>query len=182
MLRYVALLRAINVGGARTVTMDKLRRALEPLGFSGLETLIASGNVIFETPVRSATRLESMIEKRLQRAFGYDIAVFVRTPAQLAAIAAYKAFPASKMKGTSLNIVFLPAPANARAKQKIKSYQSTTDEFRFHGREIYWLRRKRRGAVPYSTIPLDKALDKPFTIRSFNTVKKLAGKFSTSGS
>ena len=174
MPRYVALLRAINVGGAHAVKMEALRRAFEPLGFSSVGTYIASGNVIFETPIRSAARLEHLIEQRLLAALGYDVAAFVRSHTQLEKIAAYRAFPAAKMKGGELYIVFTSAAQGARSKQLLKRLQTPTDEFRVHGREIYWLRRRRPGAVPYATLPLEKTLDRPFTIRSFKTVAKLA--------
>ena len=177
MPHYIAFLRGINVGGARVLKMESLRRAFEPLGFSGIETFIASGNVAFDSPIRSAARLEAMIGKRLQAALGYRVDSFVRTHAELQAIAAYKAFPASKLKAAELYIIFLGVSPNAGAKQKLKSLQTGIDEFRAHGREVYWLRSRKPGAVPYSTISLEKALPPPFTIRSAKTIKKIAEKY-----
>ena len=58
-MRYAAFLRAINVGG-RTVTMARLREALAPLGLEGLQTVIASGNVLFESPEEDAAALEKL--------------------------------------------------------------------------------------------------------------------------
>ena len=66
MPRYVAFLRAINVGG-HTVKMDQLRRLFERLGFSKVETFIASGNVIFESASRSAKALEKNTEAHRKR-------------------------------------------------------------------------------------------------------------------
>ena len=57
-MRYVAFLRAINVGG-RVVKMDDLRRHFVSMGLSDVQTFIASGNVIFESPARSTARLEA---------------------------------------------------------------------------------------------------------------------------
>lgn len=68
MTRYVALLRAINVGG-RTVKMDALRAVFGDLGFGNVETFIASGNVLFEAPGKPAV-LESQIETALNQALG----------------------------------------------------------------------------------------------------------------
>ena len=64
MTRYFAFLRAINVGG-HLVTMDRLRGVFESLGFSKVETFIASGNVIFESTSKSANSLQAKIEKKL---------------------------------------------------------------------------------------------------------------------
>ena len=76
MSRYIAFLRAINVGG-HTVTMDRLRALFTSLGFTRVETFIASGNVIFDTPSRSPTKLESNIEQHLQLALGYEVRTFL---------------------------------------------------------------------------------------------------------
>jgi uncharacterized protein (DUF1697 family) len=70
MTRYFAFLRAINVGGGHVVKMDRLRQLFESLGFSNVETFIASGNVIFESSSRNAKNLEAKIEKALIRSAG----------------------------------------------------------------------------------------------------------------
>ncbi len=84
MLRFVAFLRAINVGNGRTVRMDSLHQLFESLGFSGVETFIASGNVVFETRTKNTKTLERKIEKKLREALGYEVAAFVRTDKELA--------------------------------------------------------------------------------------------------
>src|SRR5439155_18991726 len=83
MPRFVAFLRAINVGGGRTVKMDLLRQFFESLDFSEVETFIASGNVVFKTRTKDSKTLEREIEKRLLKGPGYDVAVFIRTGAEL---------------------------------------------------------------------------------------------------
>ncbi len=73
MERYVAFLRAINVGG-HTVKMDYLRQVFESFGLSGVETFIASGNVVFEAPTADARALDEQIGQGLREALGYDVA------------------------------------------------------------------------------------------------------------
>ena len=181
MAHYIAFLRGINVGGARIVKMDALRQALKPLGFSAVSTFIASGNVIFETSIGKTDTLEALIRERLEAALGYEVAAFVRSDGELAGIAAYKAFPPSKMNAASeLGIVFLAMALGAKTRRKVIALTTKTDEFQVHGRQIYWLRRKGPGTV-YSTVPLDKALGRPFTIRSSRTINKLVEKYSTVG-
>jgi uncharacterized protein (DUF1697 family) len=70
MLRFIAFLRAINVGGGRTVKMQSLREVFESLGFSRVATFIASGNVVFETTTKKTKTLESKIERALKEALG----------------------------------------------------------------------------------------------------------------
>jgi len=89
MPRFVALLRAINVGG-HVVKMDRLRKIFESLGFSNVETFIASGNVVFESPATNPQTLEKQIESQLQKSLGYEVVTFIRSGSELAAIANYK--------------------------------------------------------------------------------------------
>src|SRR5687768_18455045 len=106
--RFIALLRAINVGG-HNVKMSDLRALFESLGFSSVETFIASGNVIFESPEENREVLEGRIAKHLQKSLGYEVATFIRSPAEITQIASYRPFPASELatEGASLYIAFL---------------------------------------------------------------------------
>src|SRR5258708_37862568 len=107
MSRFIAFLRAINVGGGRTVKMESLRQVFESLGFSGVATFIASGNVVFEKTAKNTRTLERKIEKRLREALGFEVATFIRTDAELAEVANYKPFRQSESDADAdFNIVF----------------------------------------------------------------------------
>ena len=80
--KYTVFLRAINVG-RHTVKMDRLRELFKTMGFSNVETFIASGNIIFESTSKDATRLEKMIEKKLKDALGFEVATFIRSDSEL---------------------------------------------------------------------------------------------------
>ena len=135
MPRFVAFLRAINVGGGRTVKMDLLRQFFESLDFSEVETFIASGNVVFKTRTKDSKTLEREIEKRLLKGLGYEVAVFIRTGAELIEIANYKPFRDSKMDTrTACNIVFLADALDKKLAQEVLALRSGTDEFRVYGR------------------------------------------------
>src|SRR5215471_9205178 len=97
MFRFIAFLRAINVGGGRTVKMQSLRQAFESLGFSRVATFIASGNVVFETTTKETKALERKIEKALREALGYEVRTFVREEAELAKIVNHWPFSQSKL-------------------------------------------------------------------------------------
>jgi uncharacterized protein (DUF1697 family) len=178
MPRFTAFLRAINVGGGRTAKMDTLRRLFESLGFSEVETFIASGNVVFKTRTRNSKALESKIEQKLRQSLGYDVAVFVRTGAELARIVRYEPFPDSKRDDALIarNVIFLADALDRELAKKVKALKTVADEFRIRGRETYWLRRRMPG-TPFSTVPLERVIGRRFTIRSSNTVKKIADKF-----
>lgn len=179
MSRFIAFLRAINVGHGRTLKMNSLRQQFESLGFSDVTTFTSSGNIVFETRGKNAKRLERKIEKSLQEALGYEVAVFIRSDAELAKIADYQPFPKSKIRGAAeSNIIFLDDPLDAKLKRKLMALNADTDEFRVHGREIYWLRRIKPNSSNFSTVPLEKTLGKPFTIRGAKTIKKMAAKYA----
>src|SRR5438045_4946943 len=106
MTRYIAFLRAINVGG-HTVKMDSLRKLFEELEFANVETFIASGNVIFEAAAENAQALERQIEGHLKQSLGYNVATFIRSASELAAVAQYQPFPDAD--GGTVYVAFLPA-------------------------------------------------------------------------
>lgn len=179
MPKYIALLRAINVGG-HTVKMDHLRRLFEEMGFSNVETFIASGNVIFDSKSKNTRSLERKIEDSLCEALGYKVATFIRTPQELACIADYKPFKASELEaeGHSLYITFLADAPGDEAKKKLLSFNSAVDEFHIDGREIYWLCRTNMSDSKFSGAMLEKILGAQGTARNSNTVRKIASKYS----
>ncbi|MEY4731233.1 MAG: hypothetical protein RL681_179 [Candidatus Parcubacteria bacterium] len=83
---YVALLRGINVGGNKTVSMAKLKACFEALGYRNVRTYINSGNVIFTPPSGSPRIIVKKIEAALKKEFRHDIRVLLRTTAQMRAV------------------------------------------------------------------------------------------------
>ena len=178
MQRYIAFLRAINVGG-HTVKMDQLRGLFAELAFANVETFIASGNVIFEAQTKQPQALERQIEDHLRQALGYAVATFIRSPAELAAVAAYQPFAPAEHEaaGSSLYVGFLPAPPADEARRKLIALSTEVDEFHIHQREIYWLARQGMGRSTISGALLEKTLGLPATMRNVTTVRKLAAKY-----
>lgn len=180
-MRYIALLRAINVGG-HNVKMDRLRKLFESLGFSNVGTFIASGNVIFDSPAEDARTLERQIEDHLRESLGYEVATFVRSVSELADVSRYRPFVTSEFgaEGTSLYIAFLPAPPSGEAEQKLMTFRSDVDDFAVHGREVYWLCRKKISESDFSGALLEKTISMTSTMRNATTVEKLAAKYLAS--
>jgi uncharacterized protein (DUF1697 family) len=184
MPRVVAFLRAINVGG-HTVEMAKLKQLFEKLSLTGVETFIASGNVIFDAPRAPAAggsagsslaALEKKIAAHLEKSLGYEVVTFLRTPAELAATLAHRAFQKERA-GSTLHIGFLGSPASATAKKQVLALTSDIDDFHLHGREIYWRCAGRFSDSVVSGAKLEKALGQPTTMRKHTTVEKLARKY-----
>jgi uncharacterized protein (DUF1697 family) len=179
--RYVAFLRAINVGGRR-VKMAHLRKLFEALGFSNVETFIASGNVIFDSPAEDTRKLEQRIEVHLRESLGYEVATFARSASELADISRHQSADPSDLngEGASLYIAFLQTPPSPGTEQKLMAFCSEVDDFRIHGREVYWLCRKQMSESSFSGALLEKTMGMPATMRNATTVKRLAAKYPAS--
>jgi uncharacterized protein (DUF1697 family) len=174
MTRYIAFLRAINVGG-RVVKMDRLRALFTELGFERVETFIASGNVVFDADETDAAALETRIEAHLKRALGYEAATFLRTPAQVAAAAEHEPFP--RVDGDSLYLSFLRQAPDAAAEERLAALGGDDDRFTVRGRELYWWRRGKLSDSAITGPRLDRAVRVPGTMRNVTTVRKLAAKY-----
>ncbi len=179
LVRYVAFLRAINVGG-HTVKMDALRLLFAELGLTQVETFIASGNVIFAAPVEAPALLEERIANHLQQALGYAVATFIRTSSELAALAAYTPFVPSEQAApdASLYVAFLATPPAEAAAAKLLAARNPVDDFAIHDREVYWLCRARFSDSLFSGPRLEKTLGQLATVRNSTTVQKMAAKYA----
>jgi uncharacterized protein (DUF1697 family) len=174
--RLIAFLRAVNVGG-RIVPMARLRDEFTALGFTAVETFIASGNVIFTARAGATAAIEKKIEARLQKAFGFDVTTFVRTADEVAAVAAYRPFPPSAItNGATVYVGFVNQPLDAAAARTVMTFKTEADDFRVNGREVYWLRKTRQTESPFKYVSLEKKLKIRVTFRGINTVARLAAK------
>jgi uncharacterized protein (DUF1697 family) len=177
MTRYVAFLRAINVGG-HVVKMEKLRAVFEAIGMANVATFIASGNVIFDTARRNAAALEGEIEAQLQQALGYPVLTFLRTTSEVTAIAAHSPFGSSQLDpGATLFVGFLKTAPGAEACAAAAASSDASNEFTVHDRQIYWLRRNRLMESIGSGRGLEKTLAGGVTFRNMTTVRKIAAKW-----
>lgn len=178
--RYIAFLRAINVG-KRQVKMDRLRAVFQDAGFADVETFIASGNVIFTAPAQDSGMLEERIEGVLREALGFEVETFLRTPAELDAVARYRPFGAEGDEHTVyVNFLYEPLPADAV--ERLTALRTEVDTFHVHGREFYWLARKKVSESLVTGPMMARAIGKvPSTNRNVTTVRKLAAKYPPEG-
>jgi uncharacterized protein (DUF1697 family) len=178
MPKYIAFLRAINVGG-HVVKMDQLRRLFEELDFTNVETFIASGNVIFDAKTKNSKSLESKIEKHLHKSLGYEVTTFLRSVAELSAIAKHKPFSVDDIEAEThtLYVGFLAEPPAKAGVELLVSKSSPTDAFDVNDREIYWLYRRENGESKFYGSFLEKTIGMSATLRNVNTVERLVKKY-----
>jgi len=177
MPRYIALLRAINVGG-HVVKMDRLRALFGELGLSQVETFIASGNVLFNSSSKSGPALERKIEQHLRARLGYEVATFIRTPAEVRQVAAHEPFSAAVMARPyhALYVSFLRDAPPATARRAVEALSGPNDDFHVHERELYWLSRVPFGESKVAGPLLERILGMPATSRNITSLRKLAAR------
>jgi len=174
---YVGFLRAINVGG-HTVTMERLRSLVAETGVQDVETFIASGNVVFVSPSADRGTLARRIEDHLRSSLGYDVKTFIRTAAEVVAIASYEPFSASRVTAaTALNVGLLAGPLSAGEHARLMALETGVDAFHVHGREVYWLCQTKQSQSGFSNTRFEKTVAPSITFRSVNTMVRLVQKF-----
>lgn len=178
MPKFVAFLRAINVGN-HTVKMDDLRRFFEQMGFANVETFIASGNVIFDAKTKDAPSLETKIGKHLEKSLGYEVTTFVRSLAELTAIAEFEPFSKTELndEGNTLFVGFLSARPTSEGAKKLLALASNIDGLNLKDRELYWLYRRKNGESKFYGPILEKTVGVKATVRNVNTIRRLAAKY-----
>ena len=174
MTKYIAFLRAINVGG-HTVKMDYLRELFETLGFSKVETFIASGNVIFESSSRNPASLEQKIAAHLEKSLGYAVDTFLRTVQEVAEIEKRSPFNVEK-KEESVYVAFLHETPNTAAISALMALKNKGNDFAVLDREVYWLRLNKDDAL-FLKNPLEKIIKLSATLRNLTTIHKLVEKY-----
>jgi uncharacterized protein (DUF1697 family) len=167
----IALLRGINIGPRQRVSMPDLRALIEGLGYTDVETLVQSGNVIFTSRAAPAT-LEKTLEQEIEKQLGVDPAVVVRTRDELAAAIEANPFKVPK-NPKDLHVTFLSGKSDKDAVKKLEAADFPPDELKVAGREIYILYADGMGRSELAKQLGRAKLGVAATDRNWNTVTKL---------
>ncbi|MCW3463053.1 DUF1697 domain-containing protein [Chitinophaga nivalis] len=174
MPRYIAFLRAINVGGNRIIKMEHLRTAMTDAGFKGIATYIQSGNVLFDSTSTNVASLTKKLEKLLHTTYGFEVPVMLRTVAEMTTVIAQTPFPGIVPDKTlQIYVMFLSQTPPENAAALVASFQSPATTIHLMDREIYFLVRKELVQGPLDVSQLDKKLGIPGTVRNWATVNKV---------
>jgi uncharacterized protein (DUF1697 family) len=172
-VRYVALLRGINVGGKTLIKMADLKSCIQALGLDDVSTFIASGNVLFETGRRDAAGLEGEIERAIEQRFGLPVKVVVLDRVAYARIV--KAIPKAWVGDASLraNVAFVRRGTDAKRVVRDLAPDPAIEEVKPVGGAILWA--TKRDALNRSVMRklIGGAAYKDLTVRNLNTTLKL---------
>ena len=171
---YAALLRGINVGRNKRIGMADLRALVESLGHESVRTHLQSGNIVFDTPQRSAKPLEGALEKAIAAELGMDVTVIVRRSDELAAVVDASPFEGRTDDPKQLHVAFLSEAPKAAAVKGFGAEDFAPDELEVIGREVHLLYPKGYARTKLTNAVLEKRLGVRATSRNWRTVTALA--------
>jgi len=173
MARLVALLRGINVGGHKKVPMARLREVLEAAGFADVRTYVQSGNVALTGPDRPPAEVGSAIEAAIEEAFGFDVAVVVRTRDEIAALVDDDPLGDVATNPTYRIVVFLAGELDRSRLADVDPAEFAPEAFALRDREIVmWAPGGQRDSRLVKTLT-EKRTGVVGTARNWRTVEKL---------
>ena len=173
-MRYVALLRGINLAGHKMVAMADLRAALTKLGFSDVSTLLQSGNAVFTAKKTGPSALEVQIEKEIETRFKMQVDIHVRDAGELAAVIGENPFRKEAESAPSQFLVtFYREPVDQALVRSLQAAISGPEKVRCVGRHLYMTFPEGIGNSKAALL-IDKMLRAKGTARNWNTVTKIA--------
>ena len=169
----IAVLRAVNVGG-RKMPMAELREMVTGLGFTGVQTLLQSGNLVFRGNGK-AEAIEARLEAESEKRFGYQADVLVRDLDEWEAMIAANPFKdEARDEPARLGVVVLKAPVTAESLDALKGWIKGREYAAAHGRAAYVFYPAGMGDSKLLLPVIERHLGSRGTIRNWNTVVKLA--------
>ncbi len=173
-MRYLALLRGINVGRHKRVAMPALRELLGSLGHTDVATYLQSGNALFTSPRDDPAGLAREIERRIARDLGLEVAVMLRTGEELARVVAGNPFPSATLDPARLHVSFLSGTPELERLAAIDRRQYEPDRFEVGDRVIYlWYPNGLQETKLTDGFWRSLDLGVQATARNWNTVTKL---------
>lgn len=178
MTKHAAFLRGVNLGPRRRASSVQLRSLFEEIGFGEVATFRTSGNVVFEAPRAPRGELSEWIERALVESFGWESKVFLRSAAELQAIAAHQPFDGSLVAASKgkLQVSLLDAKPPAGKWAQALALATERDLLAAGARELYWLPSGGTRESRLDTRAIEELLG-PTTMRTKGTIEQLAAKF-----
>lgn len=176
MARHVAFLRAVNVS-PRWVKMERLRELLSDKGFGDVATHIQSGNVRFDTTLRSRPKIVAALESAMEAEFGFPVPVVLRSPAQLDEIVSAATRFDDPIPGVERRYVTLCAETpSAEAARTLDEWDADGERLKVVGDEIHWWLSKSTHQAKISNARLEKLVGVA-TTRDLKVMRTLADKW-----
>ena len=172
-IKYISLLRGINVSGQKRIQMADLAKVYESIKLTDVKTYIQSGNVVFSAPESFAEKLRSKIEKAIQKAYGFKADVVLRTAEEWQQILKSNPFlKKAKKPEDQLYVALLRETAEDQTAELLP-YCKAKEKFVFSGRELYLHYPEKFGATKLTLQVIENKLGAIATVRNWNTMQAL---------
>lgn len=173
-MRYIALLRGINVGGHNKITMSELKVVFERVGMQNVSTYINSGNVIFESDINSKDKATNILEKAIETSLGLSIKVIIRDKNNILSLA--KSLPDNWVNDTNTkcDVMFLWDSIDNPDVLKQITVKPDIDNVVYVPGALLWLVDRKNLTKSGMQKLVGTNIYKQMTIRNCNTVRKLA--------
>ena len=174
-MKYISILRGINVSGQKKIKMSELKSLYELLGFQNVVTYIQSGNVIFDTAVKKKTDLKAMIEKAIEEKYKFHVPVEIRTNREIANIIKNCPFGSVDLveNGTKILVTFLASNPSEAMIADVLKYVVAPEELVVRRKEVYLYCPNGYGKSKLSNTFLEHKLGIETTTRNWKSVHKL---------
>lgn len=171
-MKYIAILRGINVSGQKKILMKELIRYLESLGFTNVQTYIQSGNVIFESEQEEGLKL--LIENKIKTIYGFDVPVQVHEVEYFVHVLENNPFLVNnEVDEKFLHVTFLGDAPDSKLVDVLEERDLGTDEFVINKREIYLYCPNGYGRTKLTNTFFERKLKVSATTRNWKTVTNL---------
>lgn len=174
-MKYIALLRGINVGGQKKIKMAALQGICEEIGLQNVQTYIQSGNLVFESSEEVVPHLEKNIKGAIQEHFGFDVPVMVMKQAYLKQIVENNPFlkAAAELDTKLLHVTFLAEKPAKDLVDALAEKDYGTDEFKVVEHCVYLYFPNGYGRTKLTNTVFEKKLKVNATTRNWRTINKL---------
>lgn len=172
MARLVVLLRGVNLVRRNRIAMPALREALEEVGYEDVATYVQSGNVVLSSR-RSAKRVQSDVGRLLADRFGLDVAVLVRTRAELARVVERNPLGKVATNPRHYQVTFLESAPSAEVLSKLEAAAAGKERVVHVGRELYAWHPDGVARSKLAALMAGRGLGVIATARNWTTVTKL---------
>jgi uncharacterized protein (DUF1697 family) len=173
-MKFVALLRGINVSGHKIIKMTELAKMFEEMKFKNVKTYIASGNVLFESNEKDIEKLEAKIEKQILKTFGFDVMVFIRSKDELDKIVKKNPFAKINIEKPKFSILFIKEKDAGKIKVPVVSEKFAVEIIGAQGSNYFCSAKPDVvGSGGGANLFVEKEYKIPGTARNWNTILKI---------
>lgn len=170
---YIAILRGVNVSGAKIIKMEELRRTFQKQGFENVTTYIQSGNVVFSTAETATSQLALKIAESIKTDFGFDVPVIVLSAEELKTIITNNPLNNGTNDTTFLHVTFLAENPAAFNFSDIETKKQGDEEIIIFGKVVYLYCPHGYGKTKLTNTFLESKLKVTATTRNWKTVNEL---------